>query len=65
MDLPDGTVLSIVPLNAADDLDDEERAELHREIAAPGGMGPPEYTSRTRDRQREILVWHCGGFVLV
>lgn len=34
MDLPDGTVLSIVPVNDADDLDDEERAELNREIAA-------------------------------
>lgn len=29
MDLPDGTPLNIVPMNDGDDLDDEERAELH------------------------------------
>jgi hypothetical protein len=29
MDLPDGTLLKIVPMDDGDDLDDEERAELH------------------------------------
>ena len=47
MDLPDGTVLSIVPVNDADDLDAEERAELHREIAASIAdrkVGAPTYS---------------------
>jgi hypothetical protein len=29
MDLPDGTVVHLVPQNDGDDLDDGERAELH------------------------------------
>jgi hypothetical protein len=29
MDLPDGTLLKIVPMDDGDDLDDEARAELH------------------------------------
>ena len=31
-DLPDGTVLHVMPVNDGDDLDDEERAELHAAI---------------------------------
>jgi hypothetical protein len=29
LNVPDGTPLNIVPVNDGDDLDDEERAELH------------------------------------
>jgi hypothetical protein len=34
MDLPDGTPLTVVPVNSGDDLDEEERAELHAELRA-------------------------------
>jgi hypothetical protein len=32
MDLPDGTPVNIMPMNDGDDLEDEERAELHAEL---------------------------------
>jgi hypothetical protein len=34
MDVPDGTPLTVVPSYEGDDLDDEERAELHAELRA-------------------------------
>jgi hypothetical protein len=34
LDLPDGTPLTVVPLYEGDNLDDEERAELHTELRA-------------------------------
>ena len=33
-DLPDGTELYLVPADGGDDLDDKERAALHRELEA-------------------------------
>ena len=33
-DLPEGEVVYLVPMDPGDDLDDEERAALHAELAA-------------------------------
>ena len=56
-DLPEGTKLDLVLADPGDDLDDEERAELHAaldeglaELKAGGGVDASEVLARLRSR---------------
>ncbi|WP_434045751.1 MULTISPECIES: hypothetical protein [Sorangium] len=56
-DLPEGTVLELVVADPGDELDDEERAELHAalaeglaELRAGGGVDADELLSELRAR---------------
>ena len=56
-DLPEGTMLDLVVADPGDDLDDDERAELHAaldegltELRAGGGVDSSEVIGRLRAR---------------